>query len=53
MWWLVERVEEYREYGATDNDIRYILRRNFNKTEDEIEDALLVADAHDMRVLED
>ena len=53
MWWLAHRVEELRNSGLSDNEIRVVIHQRWGTGMEEIEDALLVADAHDMKVLGD
>ena len=49
---IVDQVEELRKNNLNNDEITYILRRMWGYAETTIEDAIMVADAKDERVLE-
>jgi len=50
--WLVDQVEGLRKQGLNNNEVKHVLRTKFPVTARDIEDAIMVADAHDEQVLD-
>ena len=49
---LVDEVESNRACGMNDYEIIYHLRQTLGCSQQNVEDAIMVADAHDLKVLE-